>query len=137
MSMQDSVADMFTRIRNAQQRMKAVVSCYKTKHKVSILDVLKREGFIQGYDFEDIEGIQNIKIFLKYHMGRPVINKIARISKSSLPVYVPFDAMEPVCNGLGIRIVSTSRGVFSDRELRDRYGKENEKLGGEVLGEVL
>lgn len=137
MSMQDSVADMFTRIRNAQARKKLSVSCYKTNFKVSILEVLRREGYIEGFEFEDVDGIPHILIFLKYHMGRAVISKIAKISKSSLPVYHSFDDMVPVCNGMGIRIVSTSEGLYSDRELRDMVAKKQQKLGGEVIGEVL
>lgn len=137
MSMQDAIADMFTRIRNAQARTKMFVSCYKTKYKVAILEVLKREGYIEGFEQEEVEGIGHLKIKLKYHMGKPVICKIAKISKSSLPVYQNFDDMDPVCNGMGIRIVSTSKGLYSDRELRDLFSKEHVKLGGEVIGEVL
>ena len=137
MSMQDSIADMFTRIRNAQARKKPIVCCYKTKFKVAILEVLKREGYIEGFDFEDVEGISHIRIFLKYYMGNAVISKIEKISKSSLPVYNSFDDMVPVCNGMGIRIVSTSSGLYSDRELREMFTNKKHKLGGEVIGEVL
>ena len=137
MSMQDSIADMFTRIRNAQARKKPVVYCYKTNFKVAILEVLEREGYIEKFDFEDVDGISQLRIFLKYHLGQAVISKIAKISKPSLPVYNSYDDMIPVCNGMGIRIVSTSRGLFSDRELREMYAKKQHKLGGEVIGEVL
>lgn len=137
MSMQDSVADMFTRMRNAQQRLKPFTTCLSTKYKLSILDVLKREGYITGYEVEKDGVKSNVKIILKYHNGKPVIEKIDKITKSSLPVYHGYDQMQPVCNGLGIRIVSTSDGVYSDRELRLRFSKNNEKLGGTVIGEVI
>ena len=137
MSMQDSIADMFTRMRNAQQRLKPFTTCLSTKYKLSILDVLKREGYISGYETDKVGAISHVKIFLKYHSGKPVIEKIDKISKSSLPVYQGYDQMHPVCNGMGIRIVSTSEGVYSDRELRMRLAKENRKLGGTVIGEVI
>lgn len=137
MSMQDSIADMFTRIRNAQHRHKAFVTCPQTKFKLSILDVLQREGFIEGFETVSDSAFPEIKIKLKYYMGRPVISKIRKISKPSLPKYANYTEMTPVCNGMGIRLVSTSKGVFSDRELRKTFKAKQEKLGGEVIGEVL
>lgn len=138
MSMQDSIADMFTRIRNAQHRHKAFVSCPQTKFKLSILEVLKREGYIENFETHSEGAFPEIKIRLKYYMGKPVISKIKKISKCSLPCYSAFaDLISPVCNGMGIRLVSTSKGVFSDRELRKAYKANQEKLGGEVIGEVL
>lgn len=137
MSMQDPIADMFTRVRNAQHRFKPVVYCPHTKYKMLVLDVLKREGYIDGYQAEDLDGKPSIKIHLKYHADKPVINKISRISRSSLRVYNAFDDMMPVCNGLGVRIVSTSKGVFSDRELRKMFKKDQQKVGGEIIGEVI
>ncbi len=137
MSMQDPIADMFTRVRNAQKRFKPVVYCPHTKYKLLILDVLKREGYIDGYQSDELDGKPSIKIHLKYHADQPVINKISRISRSSLRVYNAFDDMSPVCNGLGVRIVSTSKGVFSDRELRKMYKKDQQKVGGEIVGEVI
>jgi small subunit ribosomal protein S8 len=137
MSMQDSIADMFTRIRNAQHRHKAFVSCPQTKFKLSILDVLKREGYIENFETVTEGGFPEVKIRLKYYMGKPVISKIKKISKCSLPQYSSFADLAPVCNGMGIRLVSTSKGVFSDRELRKAFKTKQEKLGGEVIGEVL
>tara|TARA_B100001989_G_scaffold251557_1_gene231019 strand:+ start:124 stop:531 length:408 start_codon:yes stop_codon:yes gene_type:complete len=135
--MQDPIADMFTRIRNAQFRTKPSTNCPATKYKVAILDVLKREGYISGYDKIDVDGKPEIKIYLKYHMGKPVIEEIRRIAKPSLPIYHGFDDMSPVCNGLGIRVVSTSKGVFSDKELRDKFAASKQKLGGVIIGEVI
>ena len=137
MSMQDTIADMFTRIRNGQARAKPFVHCPKTKYKMAILDVLQREGYIEGYEDDARQGLPEIKIQLKYHQGEPVIHKISRVSKPSLPIYSGYDDMLPVCNGLGIRIVSTSSGLHSDRELRKRSKKERQKLGGVVVGEVI
>ena len=137
MSMQDPIADMFTRIRNAQSRTKASTNCPATKYKVAILDVLKREGYISGYNRIDINGKPEIKIYLKYHMGKAVIEEIRRIAKPSLPIYNAFDDMSPVCNGLGIRVVSTSQGVFSDKELRAKFSTSKQKLGGVIIGEII
>ena len=137
MSMQDPIADMFTRVRNAQQRLKPFVMCPKTNYKATILEVLVREGFISGYETVEVDGKPQLKIQLKYQDGRSVIHKISRVSKPSLPVYAAYDDMEPVCNGLGIRIISTSNGLMSDRELRALHADKKTKLGGEVVGEVL
>jgi small subunit ribosomal protein S8 len=137
MSMQDPIADMFTRIRNAQSRIKPSTNCPATKYKIAILDVLKREGYIRGYDKLEVNGKPEIKIHLKYHQGKPVIEEIRRIAKPSLPIYRAFDDMAPVCNGLGIRMISTSQGVFSDKELRSKFATTKKKLGGVVIGEVI
>ena len=137
MSMQDAIADMFTRIRNAQSRLKPFVMCPKTKYKASILEVLEREGYIADHQTVDVDGKPQLKITLRYYDGKPVIHKISRISKPSLPVYMSYDDMVPVCNGLGIRIISTSNGVYSDRELRNLVVQGKEKLGGAVIGEVV
>jgi small subunit ribosomal protein S8 len=135
--MHDSIADMFTRIRNAQSTLKPFTQCASTKYKLSVLDVLVREGFIKRYDVEKDGVKSNVTIFLKYHDSRPVIEKISKISKPSLPCYESFEEMVPVCNGLGIRIVSTSEGVYSDRELRAMYKNSKKRLGGCVVGEVI
>jgi small subunit ribosomal protein S8 len=128
---------MFTRIRNAQSRTKSSTNCPATKYKAAILDVLKREGYIRGYDNVVVEGKPEIKIHLKYHMGKPVIDVIKRIAKPSLPIYKSYDDMQPVCNGLGIRMISTSGGVYSDRELRAKFSSSKQKLGGIIIGEVI
>ena len=137
MSMQDAIADMFTRIRNAQSRLKPSVMCPKTNYKASILSVLEREGYISDHETVDVNGKPQLKITLRYHDGKPVIHQISRVSKPSLPVYMAYDEMVPVCNGLGIRIISTSNGMFSDRELRSLVSQGKQKLGGAVIGEVV
>ena len=137
MSMHDSIADMFTRIRNAQSTLKPFTNCPSTKYKLSILDVLLREGFIKSYDVEKDGAKSTVKIFLKYHNNRPVIDKLSKVSKASPPCYQSYEDMVPVCNGLGIRIVSTSEGVFSDRELRGMFKRKKKRLGGCVIGEVV
>ena len=130
MVMTDPIADMLTRIRNANQRKHATVSVPASKLKVEILRVLKEEGYIS--DFEKIEDEKQgmISITLKYVNKTPVIKGLKRISKPGLKVYAKKDELPKVLNGLGIAIVSTSKGVMCDRDAR----KEN--LGGEVLAFV-
>lgn len=130
MVMTDPIADMLTRIRNANQRKHATVLVPASKLKVEILRVLKEEGYIS--DFEKIEDEKQgmISITLKYVNKTPVIKGLKRISKPGLKVYAKKDELPKVLNGLGVAIVSTSKGVMSDRTAR----KEN--LGGEVLAFV-
>jgi len=127
MSMSDPVADMLTRIRNAQLAEKPSTAMASSKLKVAIAGVLKDEGYIEDFSVADVEGKQRLEIGLKYYAGRPVIEKIERISKPGLRVYKPSKSVPRVMNGLGIAIVSTSRGVMTDRKARGLG------IGGEVL----
>jgi len=126
MSMQDPIADLLTQIRNAQMAKKAAVKIAFSVKKNAILRVLKEEGYV---DFEkiDVEGKPFFHIFLKYHEGRPVISQIKRVSRPSLRSYKRKSDLPTVLGGLGIAIVSTSRGVMSDKKAR-KLGQ-----GGEVL----
>jgi len=127
MSMTDPIADMLTRIRNAQLVERAVVTMPSSKVKVAIAKVLKDEGYIEGFKVSS-EGIKpQLEIALKYYAGRPVIEKIERVSKPGLRIYKQKDDIPRVMNGLGIAIVSTSHGVMTDRKARATG------VGGEVL----
>ena len=127
MSMQDPLADMLTRIRNAQMSEKPSTAMASSKLKVAIAKVLKDEGYIEDFNVVDVEGKPRLEIGLKYYAGRPVIEKIERVSKPGLRIYKAKDAIPPVMNGLGIAIVSTSQGVMTDRKARASG------VGGEVL----
>jgi small subunit ribosomal protein S8 len=127
MSMTDPIADMLTRIRNAQLVERAVVTMPSSKVKVAIAKVLKDEGYIEGFKVSS-EGVKpQLEIALKYYAGRPVIEKIERVSKPGLRIYKQKDDIPRVMNGLGIAIVSTSHGVMTDRKARATG------VGGEVL----
>jgi len=126
MSMTDPIADMLTRIRNAQMTEKATVEMPSSRVKVAIAHVLKDEGYIDGFRVTE-EAKPVLEIALRYHGGRPVIEKIERISKPGLRIYRGKDDIPRVMNGLGIAIVSTSRGVMTDRKARASG------VGGEVL----
>ncbi|MBR2890820.1 MAG: 30S ribosomal protein S8 [Bacilli bacterium] len=130
MVMTDPIADMLTRIRNAIQRKHETVSVPASKLKIEILRVLKEEGYISNYEKIEDEKQGMISITLKYVEKTPVIKGLKRISKPGLKVYAKRNELPKVLNGLGVAIVSTSRGVMSDRSAR----KEN--LGGEVLAFV-
>lgn len=130
MVMTDPIADMLTRIRNAQVRKHATVSVPASNIKLEILRVLKEEGFISDYEKIEDEKQGMISITLKYVNKTPVIKGLKRISKPGLKVYAKKEELPKVLNGLGIAIVSTSKGVMSDKDAR----KEN--LGGEVLAFV-
>jgi small subunit ribosomal protein S8 len=124
--MTDPIADMLTRIRNAQMTEKATVEMPSSRVKVAIAHVLKDEGYIDGFRVtEDAKPV--LEIALRYHGGRPVIEKIERVSKPGLRIYRGKDDIPRVMNGLGIAIVSTSRGVMTDRKARASG------VGGEVL----
>ena len=127
MSMQDPIADMLTRIRNGQSAGKKVVSMPSSKVKLSIANVLKEEGYISEIKKDEVDGKAALSIELKYHQGRPVIDMIKRVSKPSLRIYKKSNELPRVLDGLGIAIVSTSRGVMTDRAAR-KTGQ-----GGEVL----
>lgn len=127
MSMTDPIADMLTRIRNAQMAEKVAVSIPSSKLKVAIAKVLKDEGYIEDFAVHDGAGKAELDIALKYYAGRPVIERIERVSKPGLRVYKGKDDLPKVMNGLGIAIVSTPQGVMTDRRARAA------NTGGEVL----
>ena len=130
MSMTDPIADMFTRIRNAQMIGHTDVSMPASKVKAEIARVLKDEGYIEGFSREDVEGKPVLTIALKYYEGRPVIDRLDRVSRPGLRVYKSKDKLPKVLGGLGVAIVSTSQGVMSDRAAR--AGGH----GGEIIGVV-
>lgn len=130
MSLTDPIADMLTRIRNAQQADKSDVTMPSSKLKISIAKVLENEGYISSYMVSDIESKRSLLISLRYYEGRPVISQIDRVSRPSLRVYRSSDNVSKVIGGLGISIVSTSRGVMSDHQARS-LGQ-----GGEILCSV-
>ncbi|MCU0762205.1 MAG: 30S ribosomal protein S8 [Hydrogenophaga sp.] len=127
MSMSDPIADMLTRIRNAQMVEKASVSMPASKVKAAIAQVLKDEGYIDGFQVKSAGGKQELEISLKYYAGRPVIERIERVSRPGLRVYRGRNAIPQVQNGLGVAIVTTPQGVMTDRKARASG------VGGEVL----
>ena len=127
MSMTDPIADMLTRIRNAQMAEKVAVTMPSSKIKVSIAKVLKDEGYIDEFAVRENGGKAELDIALKYYAGRPVIERIERVSKPGLRVYKGTDDLPRVMNGLGVAIVSTPKGVMTDRRARAS------NVGGEVL----
>ena len=127
MSIQDPIADMLTCIRNAQMMGIKNTRTPYSKVKTNILNVLKSEGYINDWQILREDNKQFIHIALKYYQGKPVIEKINRFSKPALRVYCGFEDFPSVRAGLGIAIVSTSKGVMSDKQARA------EKMGGEVL----
>ena len=132
MAFNDALSDMLARIKNAHQARKSYTSCYKSKLNSNVLSVLKDEGYIR--DFKDIEirkGINNIQIDLKYYNGTPVIKNIKRVSKPGIRVYSKIKELPKPYGGLGISIISTPKGVMSDKNARDS------NVGGEILCEVF
>ena len=127
MSMSDPIADMLTRIRNAQMVGHLEVKMPASKLKSSIAKVLKDEGYIEDFGQREKDGKSELVVSLKYYAGRPVIEKLERISKPGLRVYKGRDNLPKVMNGLGIAILSTSRGVMTDTKARASG------VGGEVL----
>lgn len=127
MSMSDPIADMLTRIRNAQSVNKVSVTMPASKLKGAIAEVLKDEGYIEGYSINDNGGKPLLNIELKYYAGRPVIEMIERVSKPGLRVYNGGQDIPKVMNGLGVTIVSTSKGVMTDRKAQAAG------VGGELL----
>lgn len=127
MSMSDPLSDLLTRIRNGQAAGKAEVTVPASKLKRAVCQVLKEEGYIAGYSDTSEQGKHNIRIELKYYNGAPVIDKIQRFSKPGCRRYRGRDELPKVMGGFGIAIVSTSKGVMSDRKARS-LGE-----GGEVL----
>lgn len=127
MSMSDPIADMLTRIRNAQSVEKSVVRMPSSKIKVAIAQVLKDEGYIDGFQVRDVEGKSELEVSLKYYAGRGVIERIERVSRPGLRVYRGRNDIPQVLNGLGVAIVTTPKGVMTDRKARQTG------VGGEVL----
>ncbi|MEI8054635.1 MAG: 30S ribosomal protein S8 [bacterium] len=130
MSMSDPIADMLTRIRNAQAARKPDVSMPMTKLKAAIAEVLKTEGYILDYRAEEIDNKKQLVLDLKYYQGKPVIENIRRISRPGLRVYRDKSKIPQIMGGMGIAIVSTSKGIMSDRAAR-LLGE-----GGELLCSV-
>ena len=129
MSMQDPIADMFTRIRNGQMAQKVSVSMPSSKLRKSIAQVLKNEGYIQDFAVSgDVKPV--MEVTLKYFEGKKVIDTIERVSRPGLRIYKKKDELPKVLGGLGIAIVSTSKGVMTDRAAR------NAGMGGEIIGYV-
>ena len=131
MSMQDPLSDMLTRIRNSQLAGHAQVCMPESKLKMAVAGVLKEEGFISDFKKEDSLSKDNLTIDLKYHNGKPVIAEIKRISRPGLRQYVKSNNLPKVRGGLGIAVISTSKGVMTDRSARSAG------VGGEVLCTVF
>lgn len=130
MALSDPLGDMLTRIRNGQRARKSSVSAPASKLRQNVLEVLKREGYIRGYERTEREGKSELMIELKYYEGEPVIKAISRISTPGRRVYSSIRDLPRVRNGLGISILSTPRGVMSDADARAA------NVGGEVLCRV-
>ena len=131
MSMRDPVADLLTRIRNANMRKKESLVLLSSKIKLNIVKVLKEEGFILNWELDEKEKFPQLTIWLKYVDNFPVIREITRASKPGLRLYKKGKDCKPILNGQGISILSTSKGIMSDRKCRE------ENIGGEVLCTVL
>ncbi|RJG07324.1 30S ribosomal protein S8 [Noviherbaspirillum cavernae] len=127
MSMSDPIADMLTRIRNAQGVQKMTVAMPSSKVKVAIANVLKDEGYIEDFSVVETAGKAELKIGLKYYSGRPVIERLERVSRPGLRIYKGKNEIPNVMNGLGVAIVSTPKGVMTDRKARATG------IGGEVI----
>lgn len=132
MSMSDPIADLITRIRNAQRNRQVTVECLGSNMAMRILEVLQDEGYIAGFRRVDVRsGVSKIVVDLKYYENQPSIHTIKRVSKPGCRVYSAINAMGKVSNGLGVSVLSTSKGVMSDTKARDL------KVGGEVLFQVF
>jgi len=127
MSMSDPIADMLTRIRNGQSAEKTSVDMPSSKLKVAIAQVLKDEGYIEDFSVRSDAGKATLSVALKYYVGRPVIDRLERVSRPGLRIYRQSRDIPRVMNGLGIAIVSTPKGVVTDRKARSLG------VGGEVL----
>jgi small subunit ribosomal protein S8 len=130
MSMQDPISDMLTRIRNGQERAKREVSMPASTKKAAIAEVLKKEGYITDYRIEGDAPKKELKVELKYFQGKPVIEHVERVSRPGLRIYRRKDELPSVVAGLGVAIISTSKGLMSDREARAQG------IGGEVICSV-
>ncbi|MBT7562350.1 MAG: 30S ribosomal protein S8 [Proteobacteria bacterium] len=130
MSVQDPISDMLTRIRNAHARLKVSVAMPASTKKTSIAKILKDEGYIVNYTVDGDAADRNLTIELKYFNGKPVIENLKRVSRPGLRVYRRKDEIPEVVAGLGVAIVSTSKGLMSDREAR------SQGIGGEIICSV-
>lgn len=130
MSMQDPIGDMLTRIRNAQARAKREVAMPASKRKSAIAEVLKKEGYIVDYKVDGEGAAKELRIELKYFRGKPVIERVWRVSRPGLRIYKTKDQLPSIIGGLGVAIVSTSKGLMSDREARAQG------IGGEIICSV-
>ena len=132
MTLVDPVGDMLSRIRNAQMRLLNNVKIPDSKFRAKILDVLKKEGFISDYKLiKDANSLGSLSVDLKYNNGLPVIREIDRISKPGRRIYAKADSIPKIQNGLGVAIVSTSKGIMTDDEARTK------KIGGEIICKVF
>ena len=131
MNINDPLGDMLTRIRNAQMRGRSTVASPASKLRARVLDVLLDEGYIRGYTEVEKDGFKELEIELKYYEGSPVIQEVARVSKPGRRVYSSATDIPLIRNGLGISILSTSRGVMSDHAARTA------NVGGEILCRVF
>jgi small subunit ribosomal protein S8 len=132
MALNDPLGDLIARINNAQMRKKPKVSTPGSRLRVSVLDVLKNEGYIRGYStVEHKDGRSEVEVELKYHEGQPVIREMSRVSKPGRRVYVAVRNLPRINNGLGVAILSTPKGVMADHDARDA------NVGGEVLCTVF
>ena len=132
MTFADPVGDMITRIRNAQMRLLNNVRMPSSKFREKILDVLKQEGYIADYKLlSDSNNKGNLSVDLKYNNGLPVIKEIKRVSKPGRRIYVRADSIPRIQNGLGLAIVSTSKGIMSDNDAK------NQNVGGEIICRVF
>ena len=132
MTFVDPIGDMLTRIRNAQMRLLNNVEIPGSKFRAKILDVLKREGYISDYKIvKDSKNLESLSVDLKYSNGLPVIKEINRVSKPGRRIYAKATSIPKIQNGLGVAIVSTSKGIMTDDEAR------NKKVGGEIICRVF
>jgi small subunit ribosomal protein S8 len=127
MSMQDPIADMLTRIRNAQAVGEKQITLPASKNKQALLAVLQDEGYITSFEVITVDGKKDLTVQLKYYQGRPVIEKIRRVSSPGLRIYRQTNALPTVRAGMGIAIVSTSKGLMTERAARAQ------NLGGEIM----
>ena len=131
MSMNDPIADLLTRIRNANMRRKESLELFSSKMNIEVIKVLKEEGFIHNWELDKKGKFPLLKIWLKYVNDVPIIREIKRVSKPGLRLYVKSKDCKPILNGQGISILSTSSGIKSDKQCRD------ENIGGELLCTVF
>lgn len=131
MSMSDPIADMLTRIRNGSQANKVSVSMPVARSKIAIAEVLQEEGYITGFEVQGTGASRKLAVQLKYFQGTPVIEEVRRISRPGCRVYAHSDDLPSVRNGLGIALVSTSKGMMTDKSARQQ------QVGGEVICTVF
>jgi small subunit ribosomal protein S8 len=131
-SLSDPLGDLLTRIRNGQRAHKSAITTPASRLRENLLRVLEREGYIRGFERYAVrDGVEELKVELKYNEGEPVISEIMRVSKPGRRVYAKIKDLQKVYNGLGISIISTPRGVMSDQEARQA------NVGGEILCQVF